>query len=251
MVCNHEETVYTTTGSLNADTLIWTLTPPEAGTMLIGVDKVTISWDAAFADTAYLSLYGTNDCGTGDPSPKLAIIVMESPTPEITGMSIVCEDDLADYSTQDNPGNTYTWEVDGGTITSGAGTHEINIQWGSYGTGYVMVTEDNGACANSTEDYMVQIDECTSIDELSDSEFKIYPNPATTNLMIECLSLNEGEGFELQVRNIQGHLVERVIVTAGKDYTEVNVENYPPGVYYIQLITGSKQFKKASFVVTH
>ena len=38
MVCNHESTIYTTTGSQNADTLIWSLSPPEAGSMQTGME---------------------------------------------------------------------------------------------------------------------------------------------------------------------------------------------------------------------
>jgi hypothetical protein len=176
---------------------------------------------------------------------------MDSPSPEISGLTIVCEDDIEEYSTADNTGNTYTWQVDGGTIINGAGTHLITVQWGSYGTGWVMVTEDNGACMDSTDHYMVQIDECTSIDELDEHEVKIYPNPASTSLMIEFGQLGENEGFELQIRNMQGHLVESVIVTAGKDNTQLNVESYPSGIYYIQILTGNKQYKRARFVVTH
>lgn len=250
-VCNHESTDYTTTGSLNATSLTWILDPAEAGELVPGTDMVTVNWDAGFTGTAYLSLYGTNECGDGDLSDKLTITVMDSPTPEISGLTIVCEDDIEEYSTQDNPGNTYAWQVDGGTITAGAGTHQITVQWGSYGTGWVMVTEDNGACIDSTDHYMVQIDECTSIDELEDHEVRIYPNPASTSLMIEFEELNENEGFELQIRNMQGHLIESVIVTAGKDHTELNVESYPSGIYYIQVLAGERQYKRARFVVTH
>ena len=177
--------------------------------------------------------------------------MLQSPQPEISGPAIVCENDVADYSTQENSGSSYTWEVEGGIINSGAGTHQVTVQWGSYGTAYIMVTEDNGTCADSSDHYMVQIDECTSIDELDDNEFKIYPNPATSKLMIECISLNEDEGFEIQVWNVQGKLIENLIVTPGKDYTELNVEHYQEGVYFVKVITDSRQFKRASFVVSH
>jgi hypothetical protein len=250
-VCNHESTDYTTTGSLNATSLTWILDPAEAGDLVPGTDMVTVNWDADFNGTAYLSLYGSNECGDGELSEKLTISVMDSPSPEISGLTLVCEDDMEEYSTADNSGNTYIWQVDGGTIVDGAGTHQITVQWGSYGTGWVMVTEDNGACMDATDHYMVQIDECTTIDELEEQEVKIYPNPSSTSLMIEFDQLSENEGFELQIRNMQGHLVESVIVTAGKDNTQLNVESYPSGIYYIQVLAGNKQYKRARFVVTH
>ena len=250
IVCNHTVSTYTTTGSLNADTLIWFLDPPAAGTLIPGIDMVDVEWDAGFTGTANLSLYGSNDCGDGSSSPELEITVNDSPTPEISGLAIVCEDDIADYSTADNAGSTYTWEVIGGSITAGTGTYQVTVQWGSYGTGYIWVTEDNGACADSSESYEVQIDECISIDELAISEFKVYPNPASSIVRVESLNIRD-ENMELGVWNAHGKLMEKVIINSGEAHTEINVSDYPAGIYFIEITTQSNTYNKIRFIVHH
>lgn len=250
MPCNNEESIYTTSGSQFADTLIWVLDPASAGMLVPTMNQLSIDWDEAFTGQAMLSVYGSNICGDGNPSQELSINVFLAPNPEITGPAIVCEGDLSDYSTIEVSGNTYTWDVDGGTIINGTGTHQITVEWGSYGFGYVQLNEANSDCADSTEHYMVQIDECTIISELNEEEIKIYPNPATSNLVIQCMALEIDNGFELLVHNMQGHMVEKVIVTAGKDHTELNVSEYPAGIYTLQMISGNKQYRKARFVVS-
>ncbi len=250
VVCNDMVSTYTTTGSLNAESLIWILDPSDAGTLTPGTDMVEVAWDNYFTGTAYLSLYGTNECGDGSVSPELEISINASPTPEISGLTLVCEDDMANYSSADNSGNTYTWVVDGGTITAGAGTYQITVQWGSYGMGYVQLTEDNGACAGSTENYDVQIDECTSVDELTLNEFNLYPNPASSMITIEFLNGNE-EGFELSVWNMHGKLMEQQNIVSAKSNAEINVADYPAGIYFVQMSTQTTTYSKIRFVVNH
>jgi hypothetical protein len=115
----------------------------------------------------------------------------------------------------------------------------------------VQVTEDNGTCIDTTERFLVQIDECTRISELSDSEINIYPNPATSSLVIKCLSQDTDDGFDLLIYNMQGYLVDKVIVASGKDHTEIDVSEYPAGIYTLHMIIGNKQYRKSRFVVTH
>jgi len=250
VVCNMMVSTYTTTGSLNADTLIWILDPANAGILIPGEDMVEVEWDDTFTGTANLSLYGSNICGDGTVSPELEITVNESPNPEISGLAIVCEDDLAEYSTADNAGSTYTWEVDGGTISAGAGTHQITVEWGSYGMGYVKVTEDNGACDETTENYDVQIDECTGLDELTRNNFKLYPNPASSMITIEFVNGNS-EGYEMSVWNMHGMKVETINVASGKSQMELNVTDYPTGVYFVELSTQTTTYNKIRFIVNH
>ncbi|MGE5425396.1 MAG: PKD domain-containing protein, partial [Syntrophothermus sp.] len=54
------------------------------------------------------------------------------------------------YSTPNIPGHTYSWSVNGGTITSGMNTNQISVLWGPVGAGSVSVTEVNPALNCST-----------------------------------------------------------------------------------------------------
>jgi len=62
------------------------------------------------------------------------------PTPVITGSSAVCTG-TQNYSVPATVGHTYVWDVVGGTILSGQGTNQIQVQWSSGTAGTVNVTE--------------------------------------------------------------------------------------------------------------
>lgn len=65
------------------------------------------------------------------------------PTPVITGLATVCNNNTYTYSTPDTPGATYNWTVTGGIILSGQGTHQITVQWNSGTSGSVWVQQQN------------------------------------------------------------------------------------------------------------
>jgi hypothetical protein len=68
---------YSTTGSADADSYEWNLTPPEAGTLTAsesGLD-CTVDWLATFTGQAELEVKGFNNCGEGEYSELLAVNV--------------------------------------------------------------------------------------------------------------------------------------------------------------------------------
>jgi len=87
------------------------------------------------------------------------ITVNASPAPAITGLNDVCADQTGVvYTTVDDPSNTYTWDISGGVITDGVGTHSITVTWGAAGNGWVRVTETNPTpCTTTTANYDVII----------------------------------------------------------------------------------------------
>ena len=231
-VCNMETTLYTSI-SQDADTLIWSLDPQEAGVMEPGSGSVEITWSATYTGTATLYVYGGNECGDGETA-DLAITVNLTPEPEVSGLALVCEDDLADYQTADNAGSTYTWDVTGGTITAGAGTHMITVMWGSPGMGYISVTEDNGDCQGTSEEYEVTIDDCVGIDEFVEEEISVYPNPASSTLNI---MLPGHERLSLRIVNMLGHIVveyQELVRNSGE--TKINIENLETGIYFLHMM---------------
>ena len=86
---------------------------------------------------------------------SVSVIVNPNPTPVITGPSSYCElTGGAQYSTP-NSGNTFSWNVTNGTITTGQGTNQISVNWGAAGSNRtVTVTESNsspGCTAQATK----------------------------------------------------------------------------------------------------
>jgi hypothetical protein len=100
---------------------------------------------AATAGTYYIK--GTTAGGCSDIKP-VVVNINPLPTPVISGPTPVCQSvngTTATYSTPNVAGNTYTWVVVGGTISSGQGTNTITVTWTTAGAGSVSVTETVGA----------------------------------------------------------------------------------------------------------
>jgi hypothetical protein len=236
IVCGSDTSEYITNSGSNTDTLTWILSPTEAGTMMPGDESVEIMWSPGFSGDAFLSVYGTNDCGDGPPSNELEITVLMPPAPEISGPDSVYSDSTAAYMTAENPGNTYDWEVSGGTIVSGAGTYQVSVEWGDPGMGYVMVTEDNGTCSTTTEPFEVVIDESVGIGDNELHNLKVYPNPARNILNIDLGTNRELKDGMISLVNIQGKVVNTVKVTEGSGNIRINTSGVAPGLYWVQIV---------------
>lgn len=62
----------------------------------------------------------------------------------------VCDSTWITYSTNDNPGSTYTWNITGGATVIPSTSHEIDVMWTGTGTGEVEVIEtDSNYCQGS------------------------------------------------------------------------------------------------------
>jgi photosystem II stability/assembly factor-like uncharacterized protein len=228
-VCNYESTDYSTTGATYAEDFTWTLNPAESGILTPAGETCNIAWSSSFTGTAWLSVTGTNDCGTGTPSEDLQITVNASPAPVISGLALVCNDDEAAYSTVNNTGSSYVWDVTGGTITSGAGTYMITVLWGNPGTGTVAVTETNAAsCEAISETFQVTIDDCTGVGEGNIFTVEVYPNPASDKLNISGL-----DNASIRVCNLLGMEVFSIRKASG--HIEINISSWNKGIYLVKV----------------
>jgi hypothetical protein len=70
-----------------------------------------------------------------------------------------------------------------------------------------------------------------NIDEINENEFTVYPNPTTGKIIINSLDI-----YNIKILNIQGELV---IESEGKH--EVDLTDYPKGIYIIELYTKNKK----------
>ncbi len=241
-VCNNSTSDYSTTAIANADTIIWSLTPTDAGTTTGSGLNITVEWNTTFSGSASLTVVGSNACGDGPTSDALAINVNQTPAPEITGLSTVCDNQPYDYSTEEITGNTYVWDIVGGNVTSGAGTSAITVMWGNPGNGSVYVTETSASnCVGSSDYYDIIIDNCTGIaDADANNNFSIYPNPAKNNIEV-VFSETSGSNYKLVVYNTIGQVMTEIsgAATGQKQHVNINISKYKSGVYVVNLNTKS------------
>lgn len=105
--------------------------------------------------TFYVAIAGSSCESSRVP---VNVTVNADPTPTIAGATTACPAQTEVYTTTNNAGNTYNWEVTNGTITAGQGTASATIEWGTPGAATVKVTETTpDGCTITTADYAVTI----------------------------------------------------------------------------------------------
>ncbi len=231
-VCNDTISDYITNDIADADTVIWVLDPANAGIIYSSGLEATVEWSSAFSGTAYISVYGENECGEGQESDALEINVNNTPSPEVIGPDQVCDNQEKNYETSETSGNTYVWTVTGGEITAGAGTGFVTILWGEPGTGTISVTEETPeGCAAISEEFEVIIDECTGIADNEDLQVIIQPNPTSGKSILK-VSKNNVETIEVY------HISGRRIFTRNKPAEtnlEIDLGEELPGLYFVKI----------------
>ncbi|MBM2816750.1 MAG: hypothetical protein HW421_3512 [Ignavibacteria bacterium] len=152
-VCANNNLDYSTDLLINGLSCTWSVT----GGSITGSrnsESVNILWGTSSSGT--LSLIQTNSSGCLDSSYR-DITINSLPPTGVSGNSQVCANNSEPYSaTYTTTIATYQWNVNGGSITSGAGTSGITVRWGnvvSPTSGTVTLTQTSnpgaGGCQNS------------------------------------------------------------------------------------------------------
>jgi hypothetical protein len=227
--CNDEISEYNTPGAANADSYIWTLQPSEAGILTPDGNSCTVDWEGSYSGTAFLSVTGENTCGMGAQSNDLGIIVRPAPSPSVAGLDFVCDNTESEYFTVNNIESSYSWEVAGGTIISGAGTSQIKVLWGNPGMGSVQVTEINDiGCDSTSAEFPVTIDNCIGISETDPGKVIATPNPFSEKLHFS--GLNDAT---VRIFSSQGKEVMSVDHLNGT--SELNTSELINGFYLVRV----------------
>lgn len=127
-------------------------------------------------------------------------------------------------------------------IASGQGTNEIHVIGDTIlGFPVVQVLVQNG-CGNGSAMAFVSVDNScvvTSIDEAVKSEFTIYPNPNNGVFTINNTMAND---YRVELYNSVGQLL--VVKQAYQKTTEIDMQNYAAGAYFITLTDGENIVRK-------
>lgn len=93
-----------------------------------GNDTICVKWGNGPVGTITLDVAGCDDVYCSKPvSVQVPII---SPAVPVNGPVAVCENETATYTVPKWMSVVYNWQVSGGTVLSGQGTHTITVQWG-------------------------------------------------------------------------------------------------------------------------
>lgn len=248
--CNDNTAVaYTTAGASNATSYNWSLVPSGAGTITGNTTTATVDWSDTFTGLAQISVQGANDCGTGAFSSSLQVDVNQAPAPVVTGEEVVCSYDLGvAYATPANNGSSYQWSVTGGTVATGAGTSQVTVNWGTFGTGYIHVTETNAdGCDATSADFVVTIEDCTGIGENDQTAVKLYPNPVKDELVLEITS-PAFKAARVNILNQYGQQVSGQDLPDNTGTVHLNLSPIPAGVYSVKVFAADGTSVEKKFV---
>ena len=231
VICEEETSDYESEGSDDADSYGWILSPDDAGTITSNGLTATVEWNAGFSGTAYISLYGINECGDGNPSTALEVSV-GSPNPVIEGEEMVCDWSDEVYEVVNNEGSTYTWQVTGGSISEGQGTNLVTVSWEGVGSGTLMVSEETAdGCAGDSEMFEVLKDDCTGMSDLYPEKFlAVSPNPVNHGVF----KINTGTSSPVKIKIMSTRGIVVSEFQTNNKFSQVNCSDYPSGVYLLK-----------------
>jgi hypothetical protein len=81
------------TGSINASSYVWMISPSNAGSIVASDTSAVVTWNSSFTGAATMSVKGSNDCGDGPVSDFLNVTVSPLPgQPETpAGTAVFCQ----------------------------------------------------------------------------------------------------------------------------------------------------------------
>lgn len=150
---------YTYSTQAGMSDYIWTV---SAGGQIMtggGTNTVTVKWNNAGDQWVRVTYTSAAGCPAASPT-TLNVSIGTLPTPTISGSNMVCVfSDLHVYTTQMGYSG-YIWTVStGGTIVSGQGTYQIEVNWTGTGTKTVTVNYANsyGCYATVPASFLVEV----------------------------------------------------------------------------------------------
>src|SRR5690606_18524543 len=122
-----------------------------SGGSIIGANdgaSINVLWAGPGAGTVEVTQTSTFGC---DSTVSANVTIVQTPKPVIVlPNDTTCENKIAVYSVTPVAGETYSWNVSGGSIIGVNDGNSINVLWAGPGTGTVEVTQTSTFGCDST-----------------------------------------------------------------------------------------------------
>src|SRR5204863_158903 len=107
--------------------------------------SVNVQWNTPGNATVTVTQSNSFGC---DSTVMIPVTILTMPAPVISGPVNVCEFQTISYSTLYVSGNTYNWNITGGTIISNS-NNTITVNWPASGNGTITLIEANALVCDS------------------------------------------------------------------------------------------------------
>ena len=165
----------------------------------------------------------TNECGTVDTTFEVVIDAFP-----VADFSYLQNNSNIDFTNLSECGETYLWEFGDADTSS---LFDISHNYSNNGLYYVTLTTTSPIGVDTHEDMIIIV---TGIDEL-DLKQRIYPNPTKDYIYIEGLEYNS----IVRLLDYTGKVLQ--VHDTGTSKISVDLQNYPSGLYFIELDTKQSQ----------
>lgn len=184
-----------------------------------------ITQDIDVTTTGAYALTATNTVGCF-VTDTVDVTIHALPTPNVGADETIClQHDITLDAGTGYP--FYNWSTGGNNQTEiiagtnlGVGTHTITV-----------TVEDINGCVGS-DDMVLTVDECLSVEEMALSNIQVYPNPAVDNFNI---AFEPGSLANVKLVNSIGQELLSVDVSAQQDFLTINATHLPTGIYILYL----------------
>jgi hypothetical protein len=78
----------------------------------------------------------------------------------------------------------------------------------------------------------------------------VWPNPATVSLSFKVSGLSAGKDYSLVIYNISGRQMKEIIIPDGQEDIQLNVEDFPQGIYTTVLKEGDEFHASGKFIIS-
>jgi large repetitive protein len=237
-VCNSTQ-VYNINPVANATTYNWTIATGATITAGQGTNSVTVDFGPSFS-SGHITVSTENSCGTSNPRSRLIYGTPAKPT-AIFGDPAPCANSSGNvYSIDPLPGATsYTWTVPvGATITAGASTNSITVDFGPNGGG--IYARGNNDCGSGAAGGLLIAFSCRqTYMESSPYSISLYPNPANDLISIT-IDQATGSG-NISITDMSGREVlnSDFLKLEQNENLQLDISALSPGIYMISVITDS------------
>ncbi len=150
----------------------------------------------------------------------------------ISGDSVVYANSTTNYSVIDTTGSSYNWVVTNGNVSSGQGTGDAQIQWGTQGSGQITLIQTSlNGCIDSLL-MSVTVLHNTSIKINDKTNLSAYPNPTHDQVTIGV------KGYYGPVNVEVYDLSGRLLMSTTK--TSISLRDQAKGIYVFKLSYGDR-----------
>jgi hypothetical protein len=85
----------------------------------------------------------------------------------------------------------------------------------------------------------VFMDDCTGMEENPGSSYKVFPNPATSHVLID--GLDAAVSYQIQLVNLNGQVISSRRAENQSTF-ELDMSSYPAGIYFVTIQNGQAEF---------